>query len=67
MPYFKRTSIRDIAEAAGVSTTLVSFVLNGKANEYRINEETAQRAIENYRRSGFRHLQPFLRIHRTPI
>ena len=46
MPYFKRTSIRDIAEAAGVSTTLVSFVLNGKANQYRINEETARRIIE---------------------
>ena len=39
----KKISLKDIAEAAGVSPALVSFVLNGHAKEYRVGEETALR------------------------
>lgn len=42
----KKISLKDIAEAAGVSTALVSFVLNGKKKEYRVGEETAQRILK---------------------
>lgn len=42
----RKVSIKDIAEVAGVSVTLVSFVLNEKASEYRINEDTAKRIID---------------------
>lgn len=41
----KKVSLKDIAEAAGVSTALVSFVLNGKKDEYRVGEETAKRIL----------------------
>lgn len=46
MPSLKKTSLKDIAEAAGVSTALVSFVLNGKKKEYRVGEETARRILK---------------------
>ena len=36
MSLLRKTSLKDIAEAAGVSTALVSFVLNGKEKEYRV-------------------------------
>lgn len=42
----KRTSIKDVANAVGVSTSLVSIVLNGKSKQYRIGEEVAQRVVE---------------------
>jgi len=42
----KRSSLKDIADALGLSKTTVSFVLNGKANEYHIGEETAKRVWE---------------------
>lgn len=42
----EKISLKDIAEAAGVSTALVSFVLNGKRKEYRVGEETAQRILK---------------------
>ena len=41
----KRVSIRDIANHAGVSVSLVSFVLNGKAKEHRVGEEISQRIL----------------------
>jgi len=51
-------SLKDIAQKAGVSTSLVSFVLNGKQQQYRINEQVAERvkAIAkeyNYKPNGF--------------
>lgn len=46
MSSLKKISLKDIAEAAGVSTALVSFVMNGKEKEYRVGEETAQRILK---------------------
>jgi len=45
MERVKRTSLKDIASSIGVSATLVSFVLNGKAKQYNISEEMTQRVI----------------------
>ena len=42
----KRTTIRDIAEAAGVSISLVSFVMNNKGKRYRVSEEMTKRILE---------------------
>lgn len=41
----KKISLRDIADAAGVSTALVSFVLNGQGRKRRVNEDTAKRIL----------------------
>jgi len=43
-------SIKDIAREVGVSTTTVSFVLNGKAREKRISEDLKLRIEETARR-----------------
>lgn len=53
MASIKKTSLKDIARTAGVSTALVSFVLNGKGKEYRINEETADRILEIAREMNY--------------
>ncbi|HLO80776.1 MAG TPA: substrate-binding domain-containing protein [Chitinophagaceae bacterium] len=50
----KSVSIKDIANQVGVSTTTVSFVLNGKAKEKRISEELKNEILKiasklNYR------------------
>jgi LacI family transcriptional regulator len=42
----KRTSLNDIAQRLGVSKTLVSFVLNGRAREYRISDDICQKVLE---------------------
>ena len=42
----KRTSLKDIAYQVGVSTTLVSIVLNGKSKQYRIGDDVSQRVID---------------------
>jgi LacI family transcriptional regulator len=41
----KSVSIKDIATEVGVSTTTVSFVLNGKAREKRISEELKEKIL----------------------
>lgn len=39
----KIITLKDIAQKAGVSTSLVSFVLNGKQKRYRVNPEVADK------------------------
>ncbi|HEX7756614.1 MAG TPA: substrate-binding domain-containing protein [Niabella sp.] len=39
----KRTSLKDIAQKVGVSTALVSYVLNGKEKEARVGEAAAKK------------------------
>lgn len=41
----KKISLKDVANAVGVSITLVSIVLNGKAKQYRIADEMAKRVL----------------------
>lgn len=50
-------SISDVAAAAGVSTSLVSFVLNGKQQQYRVNKDVAEKVKRiakelNYKPNG---------------
>jgi LacI family transcriptional regulator len=42
----KKTSLNDIAQHLGVSKTLVSLVLNGKAREHRISDEVCKKVVE---------------------
>ncbi len=49
----KRVSIKDIAKEAGVSTALVSYVLNGKEREARIGEEMAKRVRQIAKELGY--------------
>jgi LacI family transcriptional regulator len=49
----KKVSITDLALAAGVSKTLVSMVLNGKARENGISSETEARVIEIARKMQY--------------
>lgn len=39
----KKTSLKDIAQKAGVSTALVSYVLNGKEKEFRVGPQMVLR------------------------
>lgn len=55
----KRITIRDVAREAGVSVTLVSFVMNAKTDKdgklsCPVNPETAGRVIEVAQRLGYR-------------
>jgi LacI family transcriptional regulator len=42
----KKTSLKDIAEKVGVSTALVSYVLNNKAEQKRVGREMARKIRE---------------------
>ena len=42
----KKVILKDIAELLGVSTTLVSVVLNGKAQEYRIGKQMVEEVVK---------------------
>ncbi|MCC5929226.1 MAG: LacI family DNA-binding transcriptional regulator [Cyclobacteriaceae bacterium] len=63
----KKTSLSDIASRLGVSKTLVSLVLNGKARENRISAELIEKVLEvaselNYKPN---HLARSLRLGRS--
>ena len=49
----KRASLNDIATKLGVSKTLVSFVLNGKGKEFRINEEICKKVQETAKEMNY--------------
>ena len=46
--------MKDIANRAGVSSTTVSFVLNGRSDETRISEETRTRVLAAAEEMGYR-------------
>jgi LacI family transcriptional regulator len=50
----KNISIKDIAREVGVSTTTVSFVLNGKAKEKRISNDLKEKILETAARLNYR-------------
>ena len=50
----KKVSISDIAECLGVSKTLVSLVINGKAEQYGINAQTKERVLEKIKELNYR-------------
>ncbi len=49
----KRNSLKDVANKLNVSTTLVSFVLNGKAIKYRISEEMSKKVLETVKELNY--------------
>lgn len=49
----QRVTIADVAKLAGVSTTTVSLVLNGRASELRISAESKERVLTACRRLGY--------------
>lgn len=50
----KKTSLNDIANRLGVSKTLVSLVLNGKAKEHRISSEVSHKVLKMAREMNYR-------------
>ena len=50
----RNVSIKDIAREVGVSTTTVSFVLNGKAKEKRISDDLKGRIVATATRLNYR-------------
>lgn len=65
----KKILISDIAKALGVSTTTVSFVLNGRAKEKRLSDALAKRVMDYVQEVGYRpnELAKSLRTGKTKI
>lgn len=49
----KNVSIKDIAASAGVSPSLVSFVLNGKQKQYRVSEQMSKKILDIARKMDY--------------
>ena len=49
----KKASLSDIAQALGVSKTLVSFVINGRAEEKGISKETTKKVLEKIKELNY--------------
>jgi LacI family transcriptional regulator len=65
----KKTSIKDIAKALGISITTVSFILNGKAKEKRISEELTIKVEEYIKEVGYKpsHLAQSFRLGKSQV
>lgn len=65
----KRTSIKDIANALGISITTVSFILNGKAKEKRISDEVTKKVKDYVEKVGYEpsHLAQSLRLGKSMV
>ncbi len=65
--YSKKPGLKDIAEYVGVSTALVSYVLNGQALEKRVNKKTAEKIIVAAKRIRYQpnHIAKSLKIQKT--
>jgi LacI family transcriptional regulator len=65
----KKTSIKDIAKALGISITTVSFILNGKAREKRISEELTKKVEAYIQQIGYKpsHLAQSLRLGKSKV
>ena len=50
----KKTSLNDIAQQLGVSKTLVSLVLNGKAKEHRISDDICKKVVDLAKELNYR-------------
>lgn len=50
----EKIGIKDVAKHAGVSISLVSYVLNGKAVEKQVKQETAQKILEAAKQLNYR-------------
>lgn len=63
----KKTSLKDIAHKAGVSTALVSYVMNGKEKEGRVGKEIAAKINEIAKELNYQpnHLAKSLRSGKT--
>lgn len=49
----KKISLKDIARMAGVSTSTVSFVMNGKADQMRISKPIADKITDIAKKAGY--------------
>lgn len=65
----KNITIKDIARELGVSIAMVSIVLSGKSNKYRISDIATKRVFETAKRLGYtpNYLAQSLRTGRTNI
>ena len=63
----KKTSLKDIAQQAGVSTALVSYVLSGKEKESRVGQEMSLKIKEIAKELNYQpnHLAKSLRSGKT--
>ncbi|MFD3002371.1 LacI family DNA-binding transcriptional regulator [Pontibacter toksunensis] len=50
----KKPSIRDIAKQLNISTSTISFVLNGKAKEMRISDQLAEKVLKYVEQVGYK-------------
>lgn len=50
----KKVSLEDISKELGVSKTLISFVMNGKAKEMRVSESMAEKILDKAKEMGYR-------------
>lgn len=50
----KKYNIEELAKKIGVSKTLISFVLNNKADHYGVSKATQKKVLEAIKKTGFR-------------